>query len=323
MSDTFFTSSPHWAWYIIGYFFVGGIAGGAFVLASLLRLFGHSDDRPVVRLGYYVACVGAIVSGALLTLDLTKPLRFWHMLIQSNTGEPMFKAWSPMSVGAWGLLLFGLFATLAALGAVANEDTMVGRMGKRALQGGPMPRWWRMIRWLGDGTPARVIAAVGSLFGFFLAGYTGVLLSVTNRPIWADSNFLGILFLVSGASTAAACLILLSIWRRIAQPASLEWLSRFDRGALMLELLVLVVFLLSLGSVARVLVGWWGLLLLVGVVGAGILAPLVLERRAGLEGSERLVQAATLVLLGGLLLRMVVILSSEQIYALGSGFSGR
>jgi protein NrfD len=118
MSDTFFTSSPHWALWIILYFFVGGIAGSAFFLASLLRLFGRPADRPLVRLGYYLAFAGAVLSGFLLTIDLTRPERFWHMLIQSNTGRPMFKAWVPMSVGSWGLMLIGLFAILAALGAL-------------------------------------------------------------------------------------------------------------------------------------------------------------------------------------------------------------
>ena len=57
---------------------------------------------------------------------------------------------------------------------------------------------------------------LGSIFGLFLAGYTGVLLAVTNRPIWADSTLLGLLFLVSGASTGAAAL---SCWRSGAAPA--------------------------------------------------------------------------------------------------------
>ncbi|MGH7699647.1 MAG: NrfD/PsrC family molybdoenzyme membrane anchor subunit [Gemmatimonadales bacterium] len=306
MPDTFFTSSPHWAWYIILYFFVGGIAGGAFFLASLLHLFGRPEDRPVIRLGYYVACVGAVVSGALLTLDLTKPLRFWHMLIESNTGAPMFKAWSPMSVGAWGLLLFGLFAFLAAAGAAAEE----GRLSWR-------PLGWRWVRALGRGAPAQAIAVAGSLFGFFLAGYTGVLLAVTNRPLWADSQLLGVLFLFSGASTGTAALVLLSVWRGGSHPASLRWLTRFDRGALVLELLALAAFVVSLGSVARVLLGWWGAVLLLGVVSAGIVVPLVLESRV--HGERTLVRAASLVLTGGLLLRMVVILSSEQIHTAGAG----
>ena len=64
-----------------------------------------------------------------------------------------------------------------------------------------------------------VIAVLGSIFGLFIAGYTGVLLAVTNRPIWADSTLLGLLFLISGASTGAAALILLAVWRRAAHPA--------------------------------------------------------------------------------------------------------
>ena len=323
MSDTFFTSSPHWTWYIIFYFFVGGIAGGAFFLAALLHFFGRPEDRRISRLGYYVACAGVLVSGLLLTADLTRPERFWHMLIQSNTGRPMFKAWSPMSVGSWGVMLFGLFASLGALGALVEE----GRLNWKPLR-------WPLVRALNGRLPAGLIAAAGSVFGLFLAGHTGVLLSVTNRPIWADSNLLGVLFLFSGVSTGAASLILLSHWRRAGSPspspASVEWLARFDRGALSLELVALIAFLVSLGSVARVFVGWWGVVLLVGVVGAGIVAPLVLERRAAAEGGggghgggggghRHLLRAAALVLVGGLLLRVVVLLSSGQIHVVGSG----
>jgi formate-dependent nitrite reductase membrane component NrfD len=145
---------------------------------------------------------------------------------------------------------------------------------------------------------------------------------VTNRPIWADSHLLGLLFLVSGASTGAAALILLAVRRRAADPASLGWLVWFDRNVLVLELLVLIAFLVSLGSVARVFVSWWGALLLLGVVGLGILVPLVLER-GRVHAPRRLVSSASLVLLGGFLLRMVVLLSSDQIHVIGSGVTGR
>jgi formate-dependent nitrite reductase membrane component NrfD len=310
MPDTFFTASPHWTWWIILYFFVGGIAGSAFFLASLLHLFGRPADRPLVRLGYYLAFAGAVLSGFLLTIDLDRPERFWHMLIQSNTGRPMLKPWEPMSVGSWGLLLFGLFAFLAAL-AAASED----RPNVRLLQAAP-------VRALRRPRPSAAIAVLGSIFGLFIAGYTGVLLAVTNRPIWADSTLLGLLFLVSGASTGSAALILLAIWRRSGHPASLDWLGWFDRRALMLELLVLILFLVSLGSVARVFLGWWGLVLLLGVIGIGILTPLLLERRTGRLAPSHLVRSASLVLLGGFLLRVVVLLSSEGIHVLGSQVTG-
>jgi protein NrfD len=310
MSDTFFTASPHWTWFIILYFFVGGIAGSAFFLASLLHLFGRLTDRPLVRLGYYLAFVGVVISGFLLSIDLTRPERFWHMLIQSETGRPMFKAWEPMSVGSWGLLLFGLFAFLAALAALGEERSDV-----RLLQSAPV----RALRRPG---PSAVIAVLGSIFGLFIAGYTGVLLAVTNRPIWADSTLLGLLFLVSGASTGAAALILLAIWRRSAHPSSLGWLAGFDRRVLLLELLVLILFVVSLGSVARVFLSWWGVVLLLGVIGIGILAPLLLERRAGLPAPAHLVRSASLVLLGGLLLRVVVLLSSNSVHVLGTRVTG-
>jgi protein NrfD len=309
VSDTFFTASPHWTWWIILYFFVGGIAGGAFFLASLLHLFGGPADRPLVRLGHYLAFVGVAIGGFLLSIDLTRPERFWHMLIQSDTGRPMFKSWVPMSVGVWGLLLFGLFAVLAALAALSED-----RPDVRPLQSAPV----RALRRPG---PSAAIAVLGSVFGLFIAGYTGVLLAVTNRPIWADSTLLGLLFLVSGASTGAAALILLAIWRRAGHPASLDWLTWFDRRVLVLELVVLILFLASLGSVARVFLSWWGLVLVLGV-GFGILAPLVLERRIGLHAPSRLARGASLVLLGGFLLRVVVLLSSNGIHVLDSRVVG-
>lgn len=302
MPDTFYTASPHWGWYIVAYFFVGGIAGGCFFIASLLHLCGRPEDRPVVRLGYYVAFAGAVVSGVLLTLDLTKPLRFWHMLIASNTGVPLLKPWSPMSVGAWGLLLFGAHATLAAAGALAEE----GRIR------------WRPLAGMVSGAPGMIVAALGSAFGFFLAGYTGVLLSVTSRPVWADSNLLGALFLCSAASTGAATLVLLTRRRHDAHPATIAWLSRFDRTALVLELMLLTLFVASLGTVGRVFLGWWGAVLLGGVVGAGAILPLVLESRRS-HDQRTPVRAATLVLAGGLFLRMAVIFGSEQVRAVGSG----
>ena len=284
--DTFFSGAPHWTWFIVPYFYVGGLAGGAYFLAALLEWFGQPDDRPVIRTGYRVAAWGAIVSGVLLTIDLGRPLRFWHMLFQSaNLPAIMFKPWSPISFGAWAILLFGLFA----------EEGRLQAPLLRAVGG--------VVR----GGVAKLVAAVGGLLGFFVAGYTGVLLSVTNRPIWSDSPWLGALFVASGASTGAAALILLAPARG-ATTRSLEWLSSFDSKALVVELVVLAIFIGSLGAVNRVWLSVWGLLLLVGVVWLGILAPL----RQHMQGRP-VAGAAKLVLLGGFLLRLATMLASEGI----------
>ena len=299
LPDTFFTEPPHFRWLIILYFFVGGISGGALLLAGLVRLFGHPEDRPFVRLASYLSLVGAVVSGILLIIDLGVPLRFWHMMIQNHTGRLMFKWWSPMSVGVWGLLFFGFFALLASLGMLAED----GRPG------------WRRFRFLAE-PPLVTAGAVGGIFGgLFLAGYTGVLLAVTNRPVWADSSWLGLVFLLSAISTSVAALLLLGRWRGIEAPSTVAWLLRFDRVALALELVAIIALVVSLGGAVRALLNGWGVLLLLGVIGLGILVPLLLQRGRAVHD---FVLSATLVLVGGFLLRVVVLLSSEQIHVVGT-----
>lgn len=297
MSDTFFTAPPEWRWLVIGYFFIGGIAGGSYVIAALLDLFGAPRDRPLARLGYYAALIGAVVSAILLTVDLTRPLRFWHMLIQSESGWPMFKWWSPISAGSWGITLLGLFAFVSSLGAVTEEGWLR----------------WAPAGKLRRGGLSTAVAAIGMVVGFFVAGYTGVLLSVTNRPIWADTNWLGLAFLSSGISTAAAALILLGLARGDAATATTHWLARLDSGALVLELLALIALVISLGVVASVWWSAWGALLVVGVGLLGILVPLALHIRPRLLGHLSVPVAAALVLVGGLLLRVIVVLSSEGV----------
>jgi formate-dependent nitrite reductase membrane component NrfD len=80
-----------------------------------------------------------------------------------------------------------------------------------------------------------------------------------------------------------------------------------------LELLTLAALVVSLGSLARVWLNAWGALLVLGVVGLGIVAPLVLHARARTPLSSEARTAAVLVLVGGFLLRVVIVLSSEAI----------
>lgn len=305
-SATWFTTNPHWQWYIVFYFFIGGLAGGCYFLATLIDFFGRPEDRPLARLGYYVAFPAVLLSGLLLTVDLTRPLRFWHMLIERNTLQPMFKAWSPMSIGSWALLIFGLFTFISFLAALADDDR-VRSASLRRLQ------WPAFRTFRGPTALGRIVAVLGGFFGLFLAGYTGVLLAVTNRPIWSDTPLLGMLFIVSAASTSAALLMLLAQrygWRSLPGVAALE---RLDGWVLVLELIVLVIVMISLGPALRGWLNAWGLLLVVGVIGIGIIAPLMLSRRYRHLPGRSLATTATLVLVGGFLLRLVIIFSSEMI----------
>ena len=295
MSSTFFTASPHWRWFIIAYFFLGGLAGGTYFVATMMHLFSRNPDRRMVRLGYLIPFPVVSLCGFLLTVDLGRPERFWHMLVQSETFRPMFKTYSPMSSGAWVLLLFSGCAFLSFLAALAER----GRPD------------WPILRRLDPIAPAgRILTVIGALLGLYLAGYTGVLLTVTNRPIWADTTFLGLTFLVSSASASAALLILLGSWIGVS-PRSVYSLERFDRSVLILEVFALAALIVSLGRVATVWLNGWGLLLAAMVLG-GIALPLLFTWRSSVPDRQGWI-GPVLVILGGLLFRVVIVFSSDRL----------
>jgi protein NrfD len=79
-----------------------------------------------------------------------------------------------------------------------------------------------------------------------------------------------------------------------------------------LELLVLTAVVVSLGRVVSAWLNGWGVLLLI-VVAVGMIAPLVLSRRERSSPSASMSTAAILVLIGGFLLRVVIVFSSEGV----------
>lgn len=302
MTDLELVRAPRWDWLAVGYFYLGGIAGGSYALAAMADLFGGGRHRAVARWGYRVTLPALLLGTVLLIVDLMRPERFWHMLLQSERGfVPIFKWWSPISVGAWALALFGGFALLSLLGSLASEGRVVSRR----------------FAFLTESGLGRVLTTVGAALGFFVAAYTGVLISVTNRPLWSESTLWGLLFALSSASTSAALLLLLL---RRASPQhspqasglgavpSTRWLATLDARLLALEVLVLVALVLSFGASAAAWWNGWGLALAVGVVGLGMLLPLALHLRATRTAA---LLAPLLVLAGGLLLRVVVVMSVE------------
>ena len=292
-----FVAPPQWEWYIVWYFFLGGLAGGAYLIGTLLRLLGDPRDEGAARLAFLVAFPAMAICPLLLTLDLGHPLRFWHMMVNSRTWALNFKYWSPMSVGAWALVGFGLFATLSFIEALVRD----GRLGHPIARG---------IAAVMGGALGRVFMVVGALLGLFVAGYTGVLLSVSNQPIWSDTWALGGLFLASGLSVSAATLGILARTRADAF-ATEGKLTRADRIFIVLELLLLVAFFATLGALAgRLFAPRWIVLWL--LVAIGTLVPLVMSRAPGAGRRGSPVLAGWLVLLGGLALRIVVVFGAQM-----------
>lgn len=309
-----FVRAPDWTWYILFYFFLAGLSGGSYVLATLLRLRGGQDDEAAARLGYYVAFPTLLLCPVLLTLDLTKPVRFWHMLVNTTPGDEalIFKYWSPMSVGAWALVVFSVFVTVSFIDALARD-----RVIRTAVTD------W-VARLLG-GTLGKIWAVLGSVVGLFIAGYTGVLLAVSNQPVWSDTWALGGLFLASGFSGSAALLGWLVRLRPQAR-ARADAFARSERFFVVLELLLIVTFVVTLipaGTLGRAFGYPWILLWLVAL--ASLLPALrgaaTTPRSTASPGAAavpaRAASAApglvvtTLVLAGVLALRAAVIFSAQ------------
>jgi formate-dependent nitrite reductase membrane component NrfD len=209
----------------------------------------------------------------------------------------MFKYWSPMSISSWVLLLFSVFAVASALSALSEG----GRLSWR---------WPHVLR--PPGIAGRIFAVLGALFGLYVASYTGVLLAVTNRPLWADTPLLGMLLVLSATSISAALMLLLA-WRlRYAAPAVFA-LNRIDCAVIVLQLLVLAAVLITLGPVAQVWWSLWGLLLLLGVVLLGLIVPLLLRWRHRGDFAAATLAVAVLVLVGGFILRTVIVFTPNVV----------
>lgn len=175
---------PHWRWPIVWYFLFGGLAGGSAVLTGLAHLLDRRRLRSLVRAGRYLSFLSVLPGPLLLIEDLGRPERFHHML-------RVVKLRSPMSLGVWGLMSFSAVAFLAAL-QQAVEDRLFKLPGLLSLS---------------HRIPHRLLASLQAALGFFLAGYTGVLLGATAVPLWARNALrLGPLFLCSALSSATALL---------------------------------------------------------------------------------------------------------------------
>jgi len=292
-----FARPPDWGVWILLYFFFAGLAGGAYVIATLVRLRG--GDGPVARTGYLLAFPCVLLCPIFLTVDLGQPLRFWHMMVNTSPGGLglNFSTATPMSLGVWALLVFGFFTFVSFLAELG------------------------LLPFLRAGVAlGTLFALVGSIFGLFIAGYTGVLLSVSNQPVWSDSPVLGGLFLASGMSGAAAAIWLLGGRRGPVAAGDFEGLEVAAAYFAVLELLLLLVFFITVaiaGSLGTALRLPWTLLWLLALI--GMVLPLAGLGRRGVAvdrgGAAVLTGNATLVsvvvLVGVLALRAAVIGSAQ------------
>lgn len=289
-----------WGGMIAVYLFLAGIAGGAFLTASLTDLSGKRQYSKVIRSGAYIAPVAIMVGLGLLVVDLGRPFSFWKLLLNVNLGSIMsigvfiVSCFTALSV-VYGYLVWSTAAAQKRIQlTTANTEVAATSVGQ-GIQAFRKP-----------------VAVLGVLFSLGTATYTGFLLSaVTTNSFWhtpflgiAGIPFLPILFLVSATSTGLAATLI-----GAANCGDLTAYKKVDIVLLFLEIVLISILYLSVkpiffsGSMAALF--WFG------VVVVGLIIPLMLSIYSVIKHNNLLVPVCVMVVIGGLCLRYFIVYSGQ------------
>ena len=107
-----------WEWHTGAYLFVGGLGGGAQIIAGIAEAAAGARMRAVVRNARYLALAASAVGGALLIADLKTPKRWYNML-------RIFRPTSPMSIGTYVLTSFGATESMPSVSPLCSVPVRV------------------------------------------------------------------------------------------------------------------------------------------------------------------------------------------------------
>ncbi|MFQ6017800.1 MAG: NrfD/PsrC family molybdoenzyme membrane anchor subunit [Kiloniellaceae bacterium] len=314
-----------WGMPVILYLFLAGVGAGAMTVSASVLLRGGGGGFggahfSLARYGAFIAPLPVMIGSAALIFELGS-YQAGHWFKWLN----LFKTitWSPMSIGSWLLVLFIGVSILYAYTFLSRD----ARPGDRLA------------------TVRQTMAWVGVPLGIAVAVYTGILLgAMPSRPFW-NSPVLALLFLISSLSTGVACVILVRtlLHRRAADPEvernyheSGYLLTASDILFIGFELMVVFLFImyafLTVGSVQEavrvILPGgslatmFWVWFVLVGLVLPALVElrfvlPRLLYHRAYVVHQAFEIAMPVLVLIGGFMLRYVVVVAGQITYPVG------
>ena len=281
-----------WHWQIPLYLFLGGLAAGIMFFATLYFIMNKEDKYPTaVKYAPFLVPFILIIGLAALFLDLNHKPYFWRLYTT-------IRFESPMSWGAWTLM------------AITPLSFIWSALNIRLV----FPGWDWKYSWLKDFEAFCMkyklqIAWIILFLAVILGIYTGILFSAFNaRPLW-NTSILGPLFLVSGLSTGAAVIVLMS-----KSGEERKLFARIDLILIGIELFLIThMFMGFLAShqvqidAARLFLGgpytapFW-----IFVVILGLAIPALLEILELKKYKIPVLIPAILVLFGGIMLRFII-----------------
>lgn len=290
----------NWGIPVAIYLFTAGMGAAAFFIAVMADFAGAKKYASVRLVGAFIAPWPVILGVLFLIVDLGNPQRFWEMLLKRGEGLSlappylMFNPSSIMSVGTWLLTIFVIISFIYLVVVIIS---------------GYLP--W-------GGILTKSVGAIGLPFAVLLAVYTGVLLSATTNELW-NNPVLPILFVVSATDTGLAGIIfilaLLKMFKlRSEEDTVVHDLEKID-GIIIGLLLVTIALFIVLGINAapmKAMIGMkFGILFWVGIVGLGLIVPLIIETKKAVKSAHTSLIVSVLILLGGFFLRYVILLAGQ------------
>jgi protein NrfD len=192
-----------WALWVVFYIYFIGLSAGAFLLSSLVYVFGVKRFEPVGRVAVFTALMSLIAAMLFIVVDLGHLERFYFVLVR-----PGFH-----SLLAWIVWLYSFYFLLLLAEAWFLMRRDFARGGSHpGFKGG-------LYRLLAVGTPVgtaedvakdlRVVRALGGI-GIPLAiafhGGTGSVFAVTMARTYWNSGLFPVLFLLSALASGGALL---------------------------------------------------------------------------------------------------------------------
>ena len=282
-----------WHWQIPSYLFLGGLAAGILFFASFFTIMGkeHKMEATVKKAPLLVPFI-LILGLFFLFLDLKHKLYFWQLYTT-------IRLESPMGWGSWVLMIITPISILWSASSVKEV----------------FPNWdWKFQflktfeSWI---IKNRIyIAWPMAIYAVILGIYTGILLSAFNaRPLW-NTSILGPLFLVSGMSTAAAVIMLMS-----KDHKERKIMGRIDILLIIVELFFIIHLFMGFLAGSEVQINAANLFLggkftapfFAFVVILGLIFPAVLEVFELKGFKVPIVVPAVLILIGGLVFRFLMV----------------
>ncbi len=291
-----------WGLWVAQYIYFVGLSAGAFLLSSLVYVFGLKRLEAIGRLALFTAFVTLACALLVIWLDLGHPLRFWK--VYTNPQPASMMAWMVWLYTAYFLLVTVelWFATRADLVASARGRGMSATLARILTFGSTNPDGTRDLGTL------RILGILGVPLAIAFSGGVGALFGVIGaRPYW-NSGMFPILFLFSALASGSALLafVVAYFWRDQRAPQyrdSVTLLGRIALGLLALDLLMeWAEFSINLyasipahaDAYRAVMFGpyWW--VFWIGHLGLGVVVPILMLLLW--PGSPRVVGAAGLLI---------------------------